>query len=503
MKKIIYIMLSLVTIGLTACKDDFFDINKNPNLPTEESITPQLILPRTLHATGARTAINYDYSAHWMGYWARSGTYGPNNEQESYNITTGYQAGQWTGWYDILFDVNTMEKKAEASEQPFYVAAAKVLKSIGFMYLVDQYNNVPYSKAFDVGNNILPAYDKGQDIYNDLLAKLEEAAQIFKTMDADADPSIAQADIMFKGDLTKWRKLVNSQRLKLLLRQSQLFGATLPTAQLTLITNDASGFLGTGESASVQPGYATIKDQQNPFWNAYKTSELGAPVDTYNRANNYVLNKYRGNNDVRYKYVFSAAASPIPPVNDASLYYGYNFGEYIPNSAPKENNSSAVSGPGLAKSNTQAQWLFTSVESMFLQAEAIERGWLAGNAKTAYENAVKESFLWLGVTEANAADDYLAQGTPFVDYDMAPNKIELIVMQKYMALTGINNFEAYVDYRRLGVPSDLPLSLSPSKGPNVVPLRLQYPQNEYNYNSVNVTAEGNINPQTSKIFWDN
>ncbi len=503
MKKIIYIILSLVTFGLTACKDDFFDINKNPNLPTEESITPQLILPRTLHATASRMAVNYDYSAHWMGYWARSGTYGPNNEQESYNITTGYQSGQWAGWYDILFDVNTMEKKAEISEQPFYVAAAKVLKSIGFMYLVDQYNNIPYSKAFDVGNNILPAYDKGQDIYNDLLVKLEEAAQTFKTMDADADPSIVQADIMFKGDLTKWRKLVNSQRLKLLLRQSQLFGATPPTAQLTLITNDASGFLSTGESASVQPAYATIKDQQNPFWNTYKTNELGAPVDAYNRANNYVLNKYRGNNDVRYKYVFSAAASPIPPVNDASLYYGYNFGEYIPNSAPKENNSSAVSGPGLAKSNTQAQWLFTSIESMFLQAEAVERGWLAGNSKTAYENAVKESFLWLGVTEANAADDYLTQGTPFVDYDMAPNKIELIVMQKYMALTGVNNFEAYVDYRRLGVPTDLPLSLSPSKGSNVVPLRLQYPQNEYNYNSANVTAEGNINPQTSKIFWDN
>lgn len=502
MKNILYSIFAFVLLTMVGCKKDFFDINENPNLPTDKSITPELILPRALHATAERMAITYDYSAHWMGYWSRSGTYGPSNEQESYNITTTYQAGQWAGWYGILFDAHTMEKKATISNQPFYEAAAKVIKSIGFMYLIDQYNNVPYTNAFDVEGNILPTYDEGQDIYNDLLVQLEQAAQIFKTVDLGEDPSVANADIMFHGDLTKWRKLVNTQRLKLLLRQSEILGA-VPTAELDQITADGSGFIGTGETASVQPTYATIKNQQNPFWNTYKTNELGAATDAYNRANNYVLDKLRGNNDVRYKYYFSPAATPLSPVSDATTYYGYNFGEYIPNDAPKENNSSAVSGKGLAKSNTQAQWLFTSIESLFLQAEAKERGWLAGDPETAYKAAVTESFLWLGVTEANAADDYLNQGTPFVDYTMAPNKINLIVMQKYLGLVGINNFESWVDYRRLAVPTDLPLSLSPGKGTNVIPLRLQYPQNEYNYNAANVAAEGNINPQTSKIFWDN
>jgi hypothetical protein len=488
-----------------SCKDEFFDINENPNLPTEKSITPQLIFPRVLQATAARMATNFDYTAHWMGYWARSGTYGPSNEQESYNITSGYQASQWSGWYDILFDVQTMQKKAEASDQKFYVATAKVIKSISFMYLVDQYNNVPYSKAFDVSGNLLPGYDKAQDIYNDLLVQLDEANQIFSTLDLSKDPSVTKADIMFSGDLTKWRKLINTQRLKLLLRQSNIFGGTPPTTQIAKITSDGSGFIGSGETASVQPGYATIKDQQNPFWNSYKYNELGAATDDYNRANNYVLNKFRQNNDPRYKYVFSEAKTPITPISDATMYYGYNFGEIIPNTDPKAANSSAVSGPGLAKANVQAQWLFTSIESLFLQAEAIERGWLPGNAETAYKNAVKESFLWLGITAVvpAAADNYLNQGTPFIDYTQASNKINLIVMQKYMALVGINNFEAWVDYRRLGVPTDLPLSLSPDRGTNVIPLRLQYPQNEYNYNAVNVGAEGVINPQTSKIFWDN
>src|SRR5690606_479111 len=145
----------------------------------------------------------------------------------------------------------------------------------------------------------------------------------------------------------------------------------------------------------------------------------------------------------------------------------------------------------------------TSVESLFLQAEAIQRGWLSGSSQSAYEDAVTESFLWLDVEDAeNEAADYLSQSNSIVNWNTASNKINLIVMQKYLALAGINNFEAWVDYRRLGVPTDLPLSLSPSRAGRGVPLRLLYPQEEYNYNNANVTAQGDINAQTSPIFWD-
>jgi hypothetical protein len=290
--------------------------------------------------------------------------------------------------------------------------------------------------------------------------------------------------------------LINTQRLKLLLRQSEVLGGA-PTAELAKITADGSGFLGAGQSASVQPGYAEVEGQQNPFYNTYKETVAGA-TDQYNRANNYVLDKLRENNDIRYQYYFSRAATPL----GGNIYYGYNFGEIIGNDEPKQANSSDVAGPGLAKSPTQPQWLFTSVESMFLQAEATQRGWLPGNAKTAYENAVKESFSWLGVpSAATVASTYLAE-EDIANYDAATNKINLIVMQKYLALVGINNFEAWVDYRRVGVPSDLPLSLSPARGSNVIPSRLQYPAAEYSYNVANVTGEGSISSQTSKVFWD-
>jgi hypothetical protein len=77
----------------------------------------------------------------------------------------------------------------------------------------------------------------------------------------------------------------------------------------------------------------------------------------------------------------------------------------------------------------------------------------------------------------------------------------LILTQKYIAMFGINGLETWTDYRRTGVPS-VPLSIYKNRGSNVIPTRLIYPLEEYQYNSDNVLAEGTIDPQSSTIFWD-
>ena len=179
MKKLICVFFAAALVVASGCKKSFFDINMNPNSPTDASITPALILPSLLNRVVLHTATSYSSQADWMGYWARSGSYGPSTEEESYNITTTFEAGEWN-WYDILFDADIMEKKATAAGQTEYEAIAKIIKSIGFMYLVDDYNNVPYSKAFDVAGNLTPGYDKGADIYKDLLAQLDQATTLLK-----------------------------------------------------------------------------------------------------------------------------------------------------------------------------------------------------------------------------------------------------------------------------------------------------------------------------------
>jgi hypothetical protein len=503
MKKYIYLVILLFTV-LTGCKKSYLDINTNPNLPTEGSITPDLILPRALHATGVLTGASFASVARWMGYWTRGGDYGPSAEEESYNITTTFGTGVWSSWYNTLTDYDIMEKKANASGQKFYEGIAKTMKTVGFMYLVDTYDNVPYSKAFNLSANILPAYDKGADIYKDLFLQLDKALVLINSATPGVDTKIESADIMFHGSAASWRKFINTQRLRLVIRCSEV-AIVNPVTELAKITSD--GFLTT--TAAVNPGYVKASNsaklsQQNPFWDTYKRDLADVLLDRYNRANNYVLGIFKSTTDIRYQYYFDPAVTPL----NGYTYWGYDYGFVDPNpDNPKSINSSGVAGPGLARSFTQDQWVLTSVESKFLQVEAAQRGWLTppigGTVKAMYQDAVKESFRWLGVTNADVtADTYINSGNAIVNWDAAAagDKIKLIITQKYLGLVGISNYEAWADYRRTSFPA-VPKSLAPSVGANI-PVRYRYPISEYNYNAANVAAENNPNIFSAGVFWD-
>ena len=71
-------------------------------------------------------------------------------------------------------------------------------------------------------------------------------------------------------------------------------------------------------------------------------------------------------------------------------------------------------------------------------------------------------------------------------------------------MDGVTPIEAYDDYRRLHLPADIPISISPYKSPSTaqVPTRYLYPVSEYTTNSVNVNAQGTIDYYTSKVFWN-
>lgn len=503
MKKFLYIIFAGAFL-VSSCSDKFFDVNQNPNNAVEDNMTPSLVLPRAQHRLASTSATEYDTYTRWMGYWARcSGNYGPNTDEEAYQLTSSFGRTSWLEMYDILKDVDVIEKNAATRGETGYQAIAKIMKSIGFMQLVDQYNNVPYSKAFDLGGNMLTPYDKGEDIYAALIAQLDTADMLLKDAKIADNLDITKADIVFKGNFASWRKLGNTQRLRLLMHQSELLGAAGLKTGIDKILANGGGFLQAGETAEVQPGYAPDVNKQNPYWNTFNVNDAGG-LDNYNRANNYFLNLLRSNDDIRYQYFYSKAATPT----NGEEYVGYALGyEYPPGTPDSQKKtapqSSNVAGPGIAKSVGMAQWLFPSFESMFLQAEAIQRGALSGDAKAMYESAVKESFNWLEVTDAETeADAYLnSELKTFAVWDANTDKLELILTQKYIAMFGINGLETWTDYRRTGIPN-VPLSVIGSRGSNVIPKRLIYPLEEYQYNSENVLLEGTINPQSAKIFWN-
>ena len=154
----------------------------------------------------------------------------------------------------------------------------------------------------------------------------------------------------------------------------------------------------------------------------------------------------------------------------------------------------------------QSQTIYPSYESLFLYAEAVARGWIPGNAQTALNAAITESFVWTGVPNAaNAAATYMAAnvGITTLTSDLDSN-IQKIAFQKYLANTNVDPLESFLDINRLHFLTDNSYisTYSAKIGGGILPLRLLYPQSEYTTNATNVPKEVIGDIFTKKLFWE-
>ena len=146
--------------------------------------------------------------------------------------------------------------------------------------------------------------------------------------------------------------------------------------------------------------------------------------------------------------------------------------------------------------------LLTDFESLFIQAEAAERGFITGTGKALYNAAMAQSFVYMGLSTSSAAA-FVVTDNQSVNYDNATNKLNLILDQKWISLDGIAPVEIWTDYRRSGRPTNITFSKDPNVANPTPPVRLLYPQREISVNNDNVVAVGKIDAFTSKIFWQN
>ena len=493
------ILLCIAVILLSgACKKSYLDINTNVNKPTD--VTPGLVLTNALNSTAKNTTGSssfYQFASAWIGYWNFSGAVAAFAEERSYQFTTNYSGvvNIWTSLYHNLEDYDYVEKKGTAAKNQFYIAVAKTMKAYDFQNLVDVYGNIPYSQALKSTAVIRPGYDKAQDIYEDLAKQLDTAASLFKANAGKVSTADGAFDIMYKGDASKWGKFANTLKLRLLLRQSEIPGReTYIRAEIAKINANGLGFIGTGETGAVNPGYNNSAGKQNPFWASFGYTPLGktAPTDNhrYFIASEYAINFYQNNNDPRLGKLYTT-------INDGkgTTYSGSPFGPTA-NSGDNPEFKSAI-GTGLLKSADMAQPLLTDVESLFLQAEAAQRNYISSNTRSLYESAIQQSFTYLG---ADNVATYLKSDV--ANWDVAADKLILIMTQKWAGMNGLNDMESWADYRRLNIPADIPISNNPAASTRKVPVRLLYPQSEYNYNPDNVLSQGTISQFTSRIFWD-
>jgi hypothetical protein len=514
MKKLIilFFVAGLLFGGCTK----YLNVNQNLNQPT--AVTPSVVLSSALAGSGTNLAADYLNLPRWMCYWSRSGNYVPDVQTETYAIPNNYTDAEWTRIYQTLNSYNYIGNVARQQHLPFYEGVSKVMSAFHFSTLVDIYNNIPYSDAFKVATSVQPTYDDAQTVYNELVAQIDSAiilfdlAKDFYATAASVTLTVDdQYDILFgsggSGDpdiaanrMDAWVRFANTLELKLLIHQSEVSGqASFITSQLDLIKANGRGFMGPGQGAFVNPGYTNSTNKISPFYANFNTVTAATTNVSYFRANQYAVNFYSSTGDPR----IAAFYAPVS---------GGFAGNYDGDPASVSNASTSAVGSGLLKGASQNEWIFSDFESLFLQAEATQRGWLTGgpSAQSLYESAITQSFIYTYEGGDNQVDPSLdptgdatalyTSGVVDADWTASPNKMEAIITQKWAALNGINWVEAWTDYRRLGIPN-LPISEAPTHVEPQIPVRYLYPQTEYNTNVNTPSLPANAQ-FTSKIFWD-
>lgn len=484
MKKLL--ILNIICVLACFSCEDYLDVNEDPNNPIV--VSPELVLPVAQVYT-AEYLLNNRRANHlgnmFMYNWSESYGFSWYDDEFNYQVTSTFYQNLFNDAYLRALKQYTDLENLE-SEYDNYKAIAMIMKALHFQLLVDFYGDVPYFDALLRGENATPVYDAANVIYADLLVKLSDAITLINTAADDELAKDVDQDIIFDGDMLKWKQFANTIKMRILVRTSDVTSSSEIQSAIDAINAEGSGFI--TDDVSVQPGYLKEENKQNPYWNGLGWDFSGNEQLNHQAtcATQFILDYMNNIGDARINLLFAAGEN-----GHLGVEQGLNVGP--------EYGSKFVSliGTGLLKDFDMNATIFTLAESNFNLAEAALKGF-GGNPKTFYENGVKASFIYLGLDNADA-ETYLLKAFENVNYDASTNKLEAIITQKWLGLQGISAEQSWFDYSRTGFPAGLPISNQASTPER--PVRLQYPSSELTGNASNVPAQKNA--FTDKIFWAN
>lgn len=488
-----HIAFGLVFLTTLNSCDDYLDVNDDPNNPTSENVDPEIVLAATQVYTYNTLARDMNQLGNlMMNNWTRD--VGASNSsyyfnEHNYNVTSDFYSSIFENL--MLRTSNyTFIQNIEGEEYDNYKAIAKIMKTFYFQYLVDLYGDIPYSQAHLRGQNLTPEYDDDLSIYRNLVVQLDEAIALIDNASSN-DLNPGGNDVMLNGNMETWKKFANTIKLRILLRESgRTASGTYVQDKISEMELAGVEFLGVNDNIKINPGYAAATNQQNGFASLFLNVN-DAFVNNYSStaATKYTIEYLTNTNDTRRNRIYAAASN--------GTYAGHEQGSVLNSST---NYPVSHIGPGLLINSAQDGIIFTAAESFLLQAEAVQRGYLTGSAKSLYESGITESFKLLGLTATDAIN-YYSQTISLVGWDSsAGNEIEAIINQKWIALNGINGVETWIENTRTGFPAHVPLStVAPGTSR---PIRLLYPSSEIAGNTANVPSQTESQAFTSKIFWN-
>lgn len=512
-KNSLILAATLILTLVISCKD-LDDLNINPNGVDPEIADLNLLMPTIITGVGqAVVDLGFGDIAGVMQHTQFDGWSGGHNDYDWDNSSKS-----WSGYYGILRNNEEFLKKAVEGEYEFHQGVGKIMRAYTFGLITDLWGDAPYTDALkaELGPEYFkPKFDDQKVIYTGILADLEEANTLLSKDRSEYVNISNTQDILFQGDVTKWRKFANSLALRYYMRLSAKEPATAQAginkiasnpAQypvMTTASDDANvSYIGSSPADSWPSNMVFDPDPSGTYMRNKLCATLVEALQQYNdprlgvwankiaiplelvsgtNVDRIVNGKRQISQDIVDDYEeawgvgvdYDQEYVGIPPSVYAASQYNLNpnldQGVFNPHASQLNDMYKLGSGPLLLMR------ILSSAEVHFILAEAALKGWAPGTPASHYEAGIRESFNAWGV---GAQFDAYKTRAPY-------SGLESIIKQKWMA-SWTAAAESWFDWRRTGLPV---LQTGESAKRTALPIRFYYHfDNEISKNTENANA---------------
>lgn len=539
-KSIKYIFTALALLFIASSCDDFGDVNTDPESIEKEAMDYKFVFTNVQqYCYGTeyeawRNGLIYistmiQHTASTQSYW----------NGDKYTYSAGYNSAYWDRMYPnaIRDAVDILENWKGKEEYLTEYNMTRVLKVLLMQRMTDMYGDITYTEAGLAYSqkNHYPAYDTQEFIYNDMLNELNEVGTYLNNIPTTTKTAnIGPADIMYQGDIAKWKKFTYSLMLRVAMRLSKVdpekaeAWSKIAVAEGVFESNDDSAII-------KHPGAVTSNNTCEPFGKIYCHED----PDAYRMSESFV-NLLKDTQDPRLIYLCTVVVDPSRKIGSGDWQMGDTTAVAqigMPNGydqldgatdithAPNfpghdysidENGDRIIIRNGITKYSVANRYTYaridaptfivTHAETQLLLAEAAAyRGWISGSAETYYNSGVTaamKQFQQFGISGISDAQiqKYLASN-PFNN----STALEQINTQYYIN-TFSDEYESFANWRRSGYPVLKPVNYIGNVTNGTIPRRFTYPTEEASINSDNyLKAVANLSDgdkMTSRVWWD-
>ncbi len=491
-----------------SCDKNFEEINTNDVDPTSASVDPVFLLNNAIINTSiSGTQLNFDLGIVQQLISPNSGVLtGANYNQENREFSQGH----WVKLYENVIkntgDITAQLLAEDAPDRSNLLNMTRLVEALAFMILTDEHGDVPY---FEAGKGlsdqiVLPAYTPQEEIYKDLINVVRNATAALSNA---ARPE--NGEVMYSGDIDKWKRFGNS----LLLRM----GMRLTEVDLALAEQTVKEAFAGGVMLSNDDNYVIRHDSNY-------TNNSGVTLNATEANNYYMVDAFvdflkdsedprLGSIAVRY---IGAKSGPeqkpeigsTDPDDQIGMPMGFD-NSTIPGVAADLNLASFYAFTQVDRNRfikqTAPMHMVTHSQTQLLLAEAAVRGWVSGDPGDYFQEGVRAHMEQMEAYDPASAiptadiDAYLA-ANPFD----AGNALEQINNQ-YWVSSFMNGPEAFANFRRSGFPALTPNPYPAQDITGDFINRITYPTDEIATNNANLSAAvARMGPDNldTKVWWD-